>query len=93
MSKDLREKIVVVSEKCGNHNGGMETIKNRNSRTEKCSTIPEIKNSLEQRKSFFFNGQNSSDLWDDVKQTDIDIIGALEGEKRKTANRKKYLKT
>lgn len=43
MSKDLREKIVIVSEKCGNHNGGMETIKNRNSRTEKYSTMPEIK--------------------------------------------------
>lgn len=43
-----------MSEKCGNHNGGMETIKNRNSRTEKYSTIPKIKNSLEQRKRFLF---------------------------------------
>lgn len=54
MSKDLREKIVIMSEKWENHSEGTETIKNGNSKTEKYSTTPEINNSLEQRKSSFF---------------------------------------
>lgn len=77
--------MVIMSEKLEIHSGRIETVKNRHSRTEKYSTIPEIENSLEQKKNYLFKLCRIPVTSGTIisRQVYIHILGVPEGEKKK----------
>ena len=81
MIQNLENRMEKMQESINTFNKDLEEIKNK--QTETNNTITEIKNTLEGIKAEYLKQNSLRDFWDNIKCTNIQIIGVPEEEEEK----------